>query len=86
MTRAMQAAVHRWHAWLPRPQTTTALPWPSRQHADDEVFLWLQVLEGYLYLGNLKQLGAELATAFTNALDETCLLQVPPVRRVQLPL
>lgn len=36
----------------------------------------MQVLEGYLYLGNLQQLGAEIATAFTNALDETCLLQV----------
>ena len=40
----------------------------------------MQVLEGYLYLGNLQQLGAEIATAFTNALDETCLLQVGLLR------
>ena len=33
-----------------------------------------QVLEGHAYLGSLQQLGAELATAFTNALDEACLL------------
>ena len=44
----------------------------------------MQVLEGILYLGNLQQLGAEIATAFTNALDETCLLQVGLLRRSSL--
>ena len=34
----------------------------------------LQVLEGYTYLGSLQQLGADIANAFTNALDEACLL------------